>query len=473
MHRDFERDDPRRRYRRDDDPRDDPRERYGNEEDQWSREYRRAYAEGDLPRRLHDDSPYNRPGYEPEFGRPGGRENVDLDRGRREGPSYSFDRGDAGDPYGFDWEQPADRRREYPGYRRGDDRWQGGYYGQGRRFSGQPFEREGHGGWGTHGDAGRGGQFGGQGGRQERHSQPSYGPPPSPYDQGDVSSWYGGDTGMGDTGSSRYGSQPGYGSPSGGQPRERYGSPPARRFWHDYGEQIGGRGQGRFSGRGPRGYRRSDDRIREDVCELLTLHGEIDAGEMDVEVANATVTLRGTADSGRTRRLAEELVEDVPGVRDVRNELRVRQRTRYDAIDSEAMVDSGTFASDRGGIRESGVPAYGVGVAGTSGVSTRSGPGEPGASAGAGPSQHGNRWQVRETMDVVGSDGATVGTVKAVHGTDFHVDRPMGRDVFVPFSAVQTVDGERVMLSVRASEVDDQHWPTPDLTGSNEGPVTR
>jgi hypothetical protein len=124
------------------------------------------------------------------------------------------------------------------------------------------------------------------------------------------------------------------------------------------------------------------------------------------------------------------------------------------------MVPTGTFASDRGGFGESGAPAYGGGVASTS-------------SAGAGPSQHGNRWQIRETMDVVGSDGERVGTVKSVHGTDFHVDRPMGRDLFVPFSAVRTVDGERVMLDVRAKEVDDQHWPAPGLTGSNEGPVTR
>src|SRR5688572_23546622 len=167
MQRDFERDDPRRRYRRDDDPRDDPRERYGNEEDHWSREYRRAYAEGDLPRRMHDDRPYNRPGYEPESGRPGGRENVDADRGRREDPRYSFDQRATGDPYGFDWEQPAGRRGRFPESGRRDDRWQGGYYGQGRRFSGQPFEREGHGGWGTHGDAGRARQFG-QGGQQEQ-----------------------------------------------------------------------------------------------------------------------------------------------------------------------------------------------------------------------------------------------------------------------------------------------------------------
>jgi hypothetical protein len=471
MHRDFERDDPRRRYRRDDDPRDDPRERFGNEEDPWSREYRRAYAEGDLPRRMHDDRPYDRPGYEPEFGRPGGRENVDADRGRREGQYRQRDERYAGDPYGFDWEQPAGQRGGFPGYGRRDDRWQGGYYGQGRRFSGEPFGREGNGGWESRRDAGRPSQPGPTG-RTERYGQPSYGRAASPYDEGEIGSWYGGDTGMGDTGSGQY------------------GSPPGSQFWSQYGSQFaGGAGRqyghsdlfgtsgtsmhGRFSGRGPRGYRRSDERIYEDVCELLTRHGEIDASGMEVEVHSATVILRGMADSGRTRRLAEELVEDIPGVRDVQNELRVNQRTGYDSTDSQVMVDSGTFADDRGGIRESGVPAYGVGVAGTSGVSRRSGPGEPGVSAGAGPSQHGNRWQIRETMDVVGSDGATVGTVKAVHGTDFHVDRPMGRDLFVPFSAVQTVDGERVMLNVRANEVDNQHWPAPGLAGSNEGPAAR
>ena len=466
MHQDFERDDPRRRYRRDDDPRDDPRERYGNEEDPWSREYRRAYAERDLPRRLHDDRPYNRPGYEPEVGRPGARANVDRDRDRREGQPASFDSRYSGDPYGFDWEQPDGQQDRFSEHGRRDDNWQGGYYGQGRRFEGEPFGHQRNRDREPRGDSG-------QPRRTERYGQPSYGHAASPYDEGEIGSWYGGDTGMGNLGKSSSGT-----SQYGGSPGRQYGNPPGHQFWREYGERSGGQasqqyGSGRFSGRGPRGYRRSDERIREDACELLTRHGEIDASEMEIEVTGATVVLRGTADSGRIRRLAEELVESIPGVREVRNELRVPQRTRYDAIDSEAMVDSGTFADDRGGVRESGIPAYGVGVAGTSGVSTRSGPGEPGVSAGAGPSQHGNRWQIHETMDVVGSDGVTVGTVKSVHGTDVHVDRPGGRDFFVPFSAVRTVDGERVMLSVRASEVDDQHWPTPDLTGSNEGPVTR
>jgi len=367
MHRDFERDDPRRRYRRDDDPRDDPRERYGNEEDEWSRQYRRAYAEGDLPRRLHDDRPYDRPGYEPEFGRPGGRENVDLDRGRREGHDHPFERRYAGDPYGYDWEQPPDRRRENPGYGRGDDRWQGGYYGQGRRFSGQPFEREGHGGWGTHGDPRRGGQFGGQGGRQERSTPPSYGPPASPYEQGEVSSWYGGDTGMGDPGSSRYGDQPGYGSRSGyggqqgGQYQGRYGSAPGQQFWREYGEQFGGQsrqqyggggdrfgagsgpGTGRFGGRGPRGYRRSDERIREDVCEHLTDNAWLDASEVEVNVAAGEVFLSGTVDSRYAKRLAESIAESVSGVTNVQNNLRVQH---YEAAEFGAPTAGATPAGD-------------------------------------------------------------------------------------------------------------------------------
>jgi hypothetical protein len=36
---------------------------------------------------------------------------------------------------------------------------------------------------------------------------------------------------------------------------------------------------GQFAGRGPKGYRRSDDRIQEDVCEALSQHSGLDASE--------------------------------------------------------------------------------------------------------------------------------------------------------------------------------------------------
>src|SRR5262245_32238876 len=41
-------------------------------------------------------------------------------------------------------------------------------------------------------------------------------------------------------------------------------------------------GGGPHAGRGPRGYRRSDDRIREDVCDRLCEHGFVDASDIEV-----------------------------------------------------------------------------------------------------------------------------------------------------------------------------------------------
>ena len=73
-------------------------------------------------------------------------------------------------------------------------------------------------------------------------------------------------------------------------------------------------------------------------------------------------------------------------------------------------------------------------------------------------------------MDVVGSDGVIVGQVKELRDTDFLVDRSMQRDVYVPLSAVQTIDGDRVLLHIPARDVDSQNWPTPDLTGTSQQP---
>jgi hypothetical protein len=83
--------------------------------------------------------------------------------------------------------------------------------------------------------------------------------------------------------------------------------------------------EGVFTGRGPKGYRRSDDRIREDVNERLTRHPDIDASDIDVRVDNCEVVLTGVVEDRRAKRLAEDIVEDVWGVDDVRNELKVRR----------------------------------------------------------------------------------------------------------------------------------------------------
>ena len=81
--------------------------------------------------------------------------------------------------------------------------------------------------------------------------------------------------------------------------------------------------RGRFTGRGPKGYTRSDERIREDVSDRLEQHGEIDATDIEVRVANGEVTLEGTVEDRWMKRLAEDLVEDCPGVKQVNNRIRI------------------------------------------------------------------------------------------------------------------------------------------------------
>lgn len=85
------------------------------------------------------------------------------------------------------------------------------------------------------------------------------------------------------------------------------------------------RASGPHAGRGPRGYQRSDERIREDVNERLTDHPDIDASEIEVRVDNGEVTLIGAVEDRRTKRLAEDVAESVSGVRDVHNQLRIGQ----------------------------------------------------------------------------------------------------------------------------------------------------
>jgi hypothetical protein len=87
------------------------------------------------------------------------------------------------------------------------------------------------------------------------------------------------------------------------------------------GEQQNPRGQ--FTGHGPKGYRRSDERIHEDVNEALAQHGELDAREIEVKVQNGEVTLSGTVTERQFKRLAEDLAERCSGVHDVHNQIRV------------------------------------------------------------------------------------------------------------------------------------------------------
>lgn len=133
-------------------------------------------------------------------------------------------------------------------------------------------------------------------------------------------------------------------------------------------------------GRGPRGYVRSDERIREDVSDRLTDNPILDAGDIEVIVQGGEVTLSGSVDSRYSKRLAEDITDEVSGVRHVQNNLRVRQ------AESQRESISGTSS----GIAESGATSD-TGRLGRSGASGASGTGNTSGALGGSVETTGSR----------------------------------------------------------------------------------
>jgi len=112
--------------------------------------------------------------------------------------------------------------------------------------------------------------------------------------------------------------------------------------------------RGGFSGLGPKGYTRADDRIFEEVCERLSWNDEVDATDISVRVADGEVTLVGSVDTRHMKRVAEQLAEHVLGVRDVLNTLRVQKTVRSASSDGgteeghEREADASTRANGHG-----------------------------------------------------------------------------------------------------------------------------
>ena len=100
--------------------------------------------------------------------------------------------------------------------------------------------------------------------------------------------------------------------------------------------------QGRYAGRGPKNYQRSDERIREDVVERLTDHPDLDATDIDVEVQHCEVTLRGEVDERYAKHLAEDLAGQVWGVHDVHNQLHIRKHDETGRMSGAATFHSGS-----------------------------------------------------------------------------------------------------------------------------------
>ncbi|HYD50058.1 MAG TPA: BON domain-containing protein [Terriglobales bacterium] len=138
-------------------------------------------------------------------------------------------------------------------------------------------------------------------------------------------------------------------------------------FGRDRSQQFGqSHGFRSYRGRGPQGYHRSAERIREEICDRFTDDDELDASSIDVKVDQGEVRLSGHVDSREAKRLAEDLAESISGVTDVINELRVQREGRHDQgqFDRESTV-AGTTG-------QTGTTAHVGGQTGKSGDSKES-----------------------------------------------------------------------------------------------------
>jgi osmotically-inducible protein OsmY len=123
--------------------------------------------------------------------------------------------------------------------------------------------------------------------------------------------------------------------------------------------------QREFRGRGPKGYRRSDERIKEDVNDRLS-EGYLDATEIEVLVVDAEVTLTGTVNSRDDKRLAEDIADSVSGVSNVENRLRVTQSS----LDRPPLGTSGREMAGTSQATGTTGSATSTGTTGTTGTTT-------------------------------------------------------------------------------------------------------
>jgi hypothetical protein len=185
---------------------------------------------------------------------------------------------------------------------------------------------------------------------------------------GGAGGMYGGSMGE-DTGMRRGGSGYGIGEYAGygyGGP-ERGGEWRGERGWRDtsrdfgrdlrrHGEEegaferMGGRmkeGWRRLTGRGPKGYTRSDERIREDVSERIA-RSWVNAEEVEVRVEKGEVTLTGFVESREDKRAIEDIADDVFGVEEVSNHLRIHREERQSATAGTSQPTQGVSGQQTG-----------------------------------------------------------------------------------------------------------------------------
>jgi osmotically-inducible protein OsmY len=295
----------------------------------------------------------------------------DRDQDQRRYGSEDRDRNQSGDQdrWGVGSWRGQNEHRSF-GQQDGGD-YRGGYDQD--RTSGQGYGSSSYGG-GQQGRFGQGysGQSGGQSyGQQHGGSQSYGGGQPGGYQPYGAGQYGGGQQ----QGGQSYGQQFGGGQQRGGQSYggqqggqggglghnerlERVSDGDADRHGFFGGGMMRG---GEHRGRGPKNYTRSDERIREDINDRLSDDAWLDASEIDVQVSSCEVTLTGTVNSRDDKRRAEDLAEQVSGVRHVQNNLRVQSQ-------GAASSTSGQGYGSAGGTGQAGSSSSATGVSGQPGT---------------------------------------------------------------------------------------------------------
>jgi hypothetical protein len=239
----------------------------------------------------------------------------------------------------------SERERDREGWRR--DRWGGGGAREDWRRvepwrDREPWRSSERGGEGWRGDEWRDreswrgretwrgeerGRWGGEGFREEGHGRDAYAGPPGPRDaraardtlEGGDLGWHGGVRGAEGGG--------GYGGGFFGTAYSLYAGRPE----HVGEGRSGGAHEEQRMGRGPKGYKRSDERIHDEVCERIARSG-INADEVEVKVEGGEVTLTGSVDRRDDKWHLETICESVFGVDEVHDHLRVGRYRDRDTI---------------------------------------------------------------------------------------------------------------------------------------------
>jgi hypothetical protein len=231
-----------------------------------------------------------------------------------------------------------------------------------------------------------------------------------------------------------------------------------------------------YAGRGPSRYCRSDERIYEDVNDRLTDHPGIDATDIEVVVVESVVTLKGFVQARDQKRMADEVAEGVPGVRDVRNELRVgaafagsrgipleeHSQSARDERATERLPQLMRPREARDDLRDEGTVERVRRDDETRERALRDDEARPAVQHDEGVR---NERRVRPGMAVVDGHGQRVGEVKEAYSDVFHLDRPMRRDLYVPYDAILEIGERHVVLRFHADELDKLNWDVPDLIG--------